>query len=66
MFTGKIVGFRGSAKQDAPLIYKQVNREGMCDLTGTLYPTAEYEHEKINTECENVRKAKTVCCISCK
>ena len=46
MISGKIVELRGISKQDAPLIYEWVNREDMRDLTGTLYPISEYEHEK--------------------
>lgn len=46
MISGKIVELRGICKQDAPLIFKWVNREDMRDLTGTLYPVSEYEHEK--------------------
>ena len=46
MISGKIVELRGISKQDAPLIYEWVNRENMRDLTGTLYPISEYEHEK--------------------
>lgn len=46
MISGKIVELRGISKQDAPLIYKWVNKEEMRDLTGTLFPVSEYEHEK--------------------
>ena len=46
MISGEIVELRGVCKQDAPLIYKWANREDMRDLTGTLYPISEYEHEK--------------------
>ena len=46
MISGKIVELRGISKQDAPLIYEWVNKEDMRDLTGTLYPISEYEHEK--------------------
>lgn len=46
MISGKIVEIRGITKEDAPLIYKWVNREDLRDLTGTLYPVSEYEHEK--------------------
>ena len=46
MIGGKIVELRGISKQDAPLIYEWVNREDLRDLTGTLYPVSEYEHEK--------------------
>ena len=28
------------------MIYEGVNREDMRELTGTLYPISEYEHEK--------------------
>lgn len=45
MISGKIVKLKGISKQDAPLIYEWVNRENMRDLTGTLYPISEYEHE---------------------
>ena len=46
MITGKIVELRGICKKDAPLIFEWVNREDIRDLTGTLYPISEYEHEK--------------------
>lgn len=46
MISGKYVEIRGIAKEDAPLIYEWVNREDLRDLTGTLYPVSEYEHEK--------------------
>lgn len=46
MISGKIVELRGISKQDAPLIYDWVNKEEYRDLTGTLYPVSEYEHEK--------------------
>ena len=46
MISGKIIELRGISKQDAPLIYEWVNREDLRDLTGTLYPISEYEHEK--------------------
>lgn len=46
MISGKLVQLRGITKQDAPLIYKWVNEEELMDLTGTLYPVSEYEHEK--------------------
>lgn len=28
------------------MIYEWVNREDLRDLTGTLYPVSEYEHER--------------------
>ena len=46
MISGKYVEIRGIVKEDAPLIYEWVNREDLRDLTGTLYPVSEYEHEK--------------------
>lgn len=46
MISGKIVELRGITKEDAPLIYEWVNKEELRDLTGTLYPVSEYEHEK--------------------
>lgn len=46
MISGKLVQLRGITKQDTPLIYKWVNEERLMDLTGTLYPVSEYEHEK--------------------
>lgn len=46
MISGKIVELRGISKQDAPLIYEWANREDLRDLTGTLYPFSEYEHER--------------------
>lgn len=45
MISGKIVKIKGISKQDAPLIYEWVNKENLRDLTGTLYPISEYEHE---------------------
>lgn len=46
MISGKTIQLRGITKADAPLIYKWVNMEELRDLTGTLYPVSEYEHEK--------------------
>lgn len=46
MISGKNVELRGITKDDAPLIYEWVNREDLRDLTGTLYPVSEYEHER--------------------
>lgn len=46
MISGNIVELRGISKQDASLIYEWVNKEELRDLTGTLFPVSEYEHEK--------------------
>lgn len=58
MISGKIVELRGISKQDAPKIYEWVNREELRDLTGTLYPISEYEHEKwiLNVTLDNSQK----------
>ena len=46
MISGSKVQLRGITYEDAPLIYQWVNREDLRDLTGTLYPISEYEHEQ--------------------
>lgn len=46
MISGNKVQLRGITYEDAPLIYRWVNREDLRDLTGTLYPISEYEHEQ--------------------
>lgn len=46
MIQGKKIELRGIERTDAPLIYKWVNQEELRDLTGTIYPISEYEHEK--------------------
>lgn len=46
MISGKKVQLRGITHKDAPLIYQWANREDLRDLTGTLYPISEYEHEQ--------------------
>ncbi len=46
MITGEKVILKGLTKESASLIYKWVNREDLRDLTGTLYPISEYEHEE--------------------
>lgn len=45
MISGEKVELRGISYKDAPVIYKYVNREDLRDLTGTLYPVSEYEHD---------------------
>lgn len=46
MISGEKVQLRGITHEDASLIYQWVNREDLRDLTGTLYPISEYEHEQ--------------------
>lgn len=46
VISGKKVQLRGITHEDVPLIYQWVNREDLRDLTGTLYPVSEYEHEQ--------------------
>lgn len=46
MICGKKVVLKGISREDAPLIYKWANSEELRDLTGTLYPISEYEHDK--------------------
>lgn len=46
MIHGEKVILRGIKKSDAPFIYEWVNQEELRDLTGTLYPISEYEHER--------------------
>lgn len=46
MITGEKVILKGLTKDSASLIYEWVNREELRDLTGTLYPVSEYEHEE--------------------
>ena len=45
MISGEKVELRGITYKDAPVIYEYVNREDLRDLTGTLYPVSEYEHD---------------------
>ena len=45
MISGEKVELRGISYKDAPVIYEYVNREDLRDLTGTLYPVSEYEHD---------------------
>lgn len=45
MISGEKVQLRGITYKDAPLIYQWVNREDLRDLTGTIYPISEYEHD---------------------
>lgn len=46
VISGKKVQLRGITHEDTSLIYQWVNREDLRDLTGTLYPVSEYEHEQ--------------------
>lgn len=46
MIHGEKVQLRGVMRENAQLIYQWVNREDLRDLTGTVYPVSEYEHEK--------------------
>ncbi len=46
MISGKKIVLKGLSKKDSPLIYKWVNCESTRNLTGTLFPISEYEHEK--------------------
>lgn len=45
MITGEKTILKGLTKDSASLIYEWVNREELRNLTGTLYPISEYEHE---------------------
>ncbi len=45
MISGKNVIIRGVQKEDSANIYEWVNVEELRDLTGTLYPVSEFEHE---------------------
>lgn len=45
MISGEKVQLRGITHENASLIYQWVNREDLRDLTGTLYPVSEYEHD---------------------
>ena len=46
MITGKKVVIKGVTKSAAAEIYRIVNKEDFRQLTGTLYPISEYEHEE--------------------
>ncbi len=46
MISGKIVQLRGIMAKDASVIYDIVNREENRDLTGTVFPVSEYEHDR--------------------
>lgn len=45
MISGEKVQLRGVTYEDSTLIYQWVNLEDLRDLTGTLYPVSEYEHD---------------------
>ena len=64
MISGEKVYLKGITKEDAPKIYEWVNQEGLRDLTGTLYPVSEVEHEKwITSQLTNPdRKLFMICC----
>lgn len=46
MITGNKTIIKGITQESSSLIYKWVNREDLRELTGTLYPISEYEHEE--------------------
>lgn len=46
MITGSKTIIRGLTKEDSSNIYEWVNIEELRQLTGTLYPISEYEHEE--------------------
>lgn len=58
MIVGQKIELRGIEKKDAPLIYDWVNQAELRDLTGTVYPVSEYEHEKwiSSVTCSDNRK----------
>ena len=58
MIVGQKIELRGIEKKDAPLIYDWVNQAELRDLTGTVYPVSEYEHEKwiASVTCSDNRK----------
>ena len=64
MISGEKIYLQGITKEDAPMIYKWVNREDLRALTGTLYPVSEFEHgtwvEKQVTGSD--RKLFMICC----
>ena len=64
MISGEKIYLKGIMKEDVPMIYKWVNQEGLRDLTGTLYPVSEMEHEKwiVNLLASPDRKLFMICC----
>lgn len=58
MIVGQKIELRGIEKKDAPLIYDWVNQAELRELTGTVYPVSEYEHEKwiASVTCSDNRK----------
>lgn len=46
MITGEKTVIKGITKENSTDIYNWVNREELRNLTGTLYPVSEYEHEE--------------------
>ncbi len=46
MITGEKIIIKGITRNSATDIYNWVNIEELRNLTGTLYPVSEYEHEK--------------------
>ena len=46
MITGEKIILKGLTKDSASLVYEWVNREELRNLTGTLYPISEFEHEE--------------------
>lgn len=46
MISGEKIVLKGLTKEATSLVYEWVNREEWRELTGTLYPVSEYEHEE--------------------
>jgi len=46
VITGEKTILKGLTKDSAVLIYEWANKEELRNLTGTLYPISEYEHEE--------------------
>lgn len=46
MIYGEKIYLQGITREDGPMIYNWVNKGGLQELTGTVYPVSELEHQK--------------------